>query len=102
MLQARFDDLRRLHDDVLRIEKGLIASKDPGYPLYMVNIPQQLSNIDFFPVDKLFLRFDYLFDMFHVKKLDFTFFRLYALHMNYIIGVEQISHICVTDPYYMH
>ena len=40
--------------------------------------------------------------MFHLKKLDFTFVRLYALHMNYIIGVEQISHICVADPYYMH
>ena len=22
--------------------------------------------------------------------------------MNYIIWVEQISHICVADPYYMH
>ena len=40
--------------------------------------------------------------MFHVKKLDFMFVRLYALHMNYIIGVEQIRHICVADPYYMH
>ena len=40
--------------------------------------------------------------MFHVKKLDFTFVRLYALHMNYIIGVEQIHFICVADPYYMH
>ena len=40
--------------------------------------------------------------MFHVKKLDFTFVRLYALHMNYIIGVEKISHSYVTDSYYMH
>ena len=42
-LGARYGDLRRLHDDVLRIEKGLIASKDPGYPLYVVKIPRQLS-----------------------------------------------------------
>ena len=40
--------------------------------------------------------------MFHVKKLDFMFVRLYALHMNYLIGVEQIPDICVADPYYMH
>ena len=40
--------------------------------------------------------------MFHVKKLDFTFVRLYALHMNYIIGVEQIPHIFVAELYYMH
>ena len=101
-LGARFGDLRRLHDDVLRIEKGLIASKDPGYPLYVVNVPRQLSYVDFFPADKFFLRFDYIFDMFHVKKLDFTFVRLYALHMNYLIGVEQIPHICVADTYFMH
>ena len=102
VLRARFGDLRRLHDDVLWIEKGLIASKDPGYPLYVVNVPRQLSYVDTFPAKKFFLRFDYIFDMFHVKKLDFMFVRLYALHMNYIIEVEQISHICVADPYYMH
>ena len=94
VLRAKFGDLRRLHDDVLRIEKGLIASKDPGYPLYVVNVPRQLSCVDTFPAEKFFLQFDYIFDMFHVKKLDFTFVRLYALHMNYIIGVEQIRHLC--------
>ena len=87
---------------MLRVEKGLIASTDPGYPLYVVNVPRQRSYVDSFPADKFFLRFDFIFDMFHVKKLDFTFVRLYALHMNYIIEIEQISHICVADPYYMH
>ena len=94
-LGARFGDLRRLHDDVMRVEKGLIGSKDPGYPLYVVSVPWQMSYVDSFPADKFFLRFDYIFDMFHVKKLDFTFVRLYALHMNYIFGVEQIPYICV-------
>ena len=54
---------------MLWIEKGLITSKDPGYPLYVVNVPRQLSYVDFFPADKFFLRFDYIFDMFHVKKI---------------------------------
>ena len=53
-------------------------------------------------MEKFFLQFDYIFDMFHLKKLDFAFVRLYALHMNYLIGVEQIPHICVADPYFMH
>ena len=101
-LRARFGNRRRLHDDVLRVEKGLIASKDPGYPLYVVNVPRQMSYVDSFPANKFFLRFNYIFDMFHMKKLDFTFVRLYALHMNYIIGVEQIPHIYVADPYFMH
>ena len=101
-LGARFGDLRRLHDDVLRIEKGLIASKDPAYPLYVVNVPPQLPYVDTFPAEKFFLRFDYIFDMYHWKKLGFTFVRLYALHMNYLIGVEQIAYIRVADPYFMH
>ena len=54
-LRARFGDLRRLHDDVLRVEKGLIASTDPGYPLYVVNVPRQRSYVDSFPADKFFL-----------------------------------------------
>ena len=54
-LRARFGDLRRLHDDVLRVEKGLIALKDPGYPLYVVNVPRQMSYVDGFPADKFFL-----------------------------------------------
>ena len=79
VLGGRFSDLRRLHDDVPRVEKGLIASKNPGYPLYVVNVPRQLSYVVTFPAEKFFLRFDYIFDMFHLKKLDFTFVRLYAL-----------------------
>ena len=95
-------DLRRLHDDVLSREKSLLVSTNPGYPLYVVNVPQQRLYIQTFPADKFFLRFDYLFDMFHMTKLDFTFVRLYALYMNYIIRREQISYISVVDPYFMH
>ena len=83
---------------MLRIEKGLITSKDPGYPLHVVKVPRQMSYVDCFPADKFFLLFDYIFDMFHLKKLDFMFVRLYALYMNYIIGIEQIPYIYVTDP----
>ena len=64
----------------------------------MVNVPWGLPCVDTFPTEKFFLRFDYIFDMFHLKKLDFTFVRLYALYMNYIIGIEQIPYIYVTDP----
>src|SRR3990170_6533853 len=101
-VEAIYSDLRRLHDDVLQREKSLIASENPGYPLYVVNVPRQRFYVDTFPAEKFFLRFDYIFDMFHLKKMDFTFVRLFALHMNYIIRIEQIPYICVADPYFMH
>ena len=99
---AKFSNVRRLHDDVLQTEKGLIASKNLGYPLYVVNMPRQRSYIHTCLADKFFLRFDYIFDMFHLKKLDFAFVRLFSLYMDYIIGIEQIPYICVADPYFMH
>jgi hypothetical protein len=37
-VEAIYSDLRRLHDNVLRREKSLIASKNLGYPLYVVNV----------------------------------------------------------------
>jgi hypothetical protein len=39
-LEAIDSELRRLHDDVLLREKSLIISKNPGYLLYVVDVPQ--------------------------------------------------------------
>src|SRR5664279_198648 len=49
-----------------------------------------------------FLRFDCIFEMYHMRRLDFTFVRLFALHLSYVIRKEQISAIAVLDPYLMH
>lgn len=68
----------------------------------MVNVLQQRLYVDTFPAEKFFHQFDYIFDMFHVKKLDFTFVSLFALHMNYVIRIEQVPYICVSNPYFMH
>ena len=87
---------------MLRREKSLIASKNPAYPFYVVNVSQQRLYVDTFPVEKFFLRFNYIFDMFHLKKLDFMFVRIFALYMNHIIRIEQIPYVCVADPYFLH
>ena len=36
-----------------------------------------------------------------MRRLDFTFVRLYALYLNYLVKKEELSHIAVADPYYM-
>ena len=54
-VEAIDGDLRRLHDDVLRREKSHIASKNPRYLLYMVNMPQQRLYVQTFPTEKFFL-----------------------------------------------
>lgn len=101
-LEAITGDLRRLHDHVLSIENSLLLSEDLGYPLYAVHVLSGRGYVQTCPADLFFLRFDHIFEIYLMRWLDFTFVRMYALHMNYIIRKEQISHIAVADPYYMH
>ena len=49
-----------------------------------------------------FLRFDHIFEMFLTRRLDFTIVRLFVLHMSSVMKREEVSQICVADPYYMH
>ena len=36
-----------------------------------------------------------------MRRVDFTFVRLYALHMDYLVKKEELSQIAAADPYYM-
>lgn len=101
-LSATTGDFRRLHDHVLSTEKSLLRSNDPGYPLYAVKVPKGWGFYDETPADMFFLRFDYIFEMYHMRRLDFTFVRLFVLHLSNVVRKEQISSIAVLDPYFMN
>ena len=87
---------------MLAREKSLLISEKPGYPLYAAQVPGGRLYVERWPANKFILRFDYIYDMFHMTKLDFQFIRMYALYLNYFIRVENIKYICVADPFYMH
>lgn len=101
-LEALSGDLRRLHDHVLPTEKRLLASKDPGYPTYAARVPEGKCYVETRPAEVFFLRFDHIFEMFLTRRLDFTIVHLFALHMSSVMNSEEVSQICVVDPYYMH
>src|SRR4051812_26420130 len=101
-LEALSGDLRRLHDHVLSTEKSLLASKDPGYPTYAARVPEGKWYVETRSVEVFFLRFDHIFEMFLTRRPDFTIGRLFALHMISVMNSEEVSQICVADPYYMH
>jgi hypothetical protein len=86
----------------LSTEKSLLASKDPGYPLYVVRVPEGRGYVDTRPSEVFFLWFDDNFDMFLTRRLHFTTVRLFALHLSSILKREVVNEICVADPYYMH
>ena len=60
-------DMRSLHEGILHVEKLLLKSPDPFYPLYPVRVPQNLGFADTYPTDVFFLRFEEIFDMYHMK-----------------------------------
>ena len=91
-----------MHNHVLSTKKSLLTLKAPGYPLYAVRVPQGKCYVDTLPADVFFLRFDHIFDMFLTRRLNFTTVRLFALHMSSVMKREEVSQICVADPYYMH
>ena len=94
-------DLRSLHDAVLSTEKRLLSMQDPPYPLFAVKVPHGLGFVEKSPGDVFFLRFDDIYNMFHMKGLHWTLFRLFALQLAYMVAKEQIPNIAVADPYYM-
>ena len=65
-------------------------------------MPEGKCYVDTRPVEVFFLRFDHIFEMFLTRRLDFTIVRLFALHMSSIMKREEVTQICVADPYYMH
>ena len=82
--------------------KAFWSRKKLGYPLYAAQVPPGKLYVERWPANKFILRFDYIYDMFHMTKLDFQFIRMYVLYLNYFIRVENIKYICVADPFYMH
>ena len=87
---------------MLAREKSLLITKEPGYPLYAAQVPSGKLYVETWPASQFILRFDYIYDMLHMTKLNFEFIRMYALYLNYFIRIENIKYICVADPYYMH
>ena len=65
------NDLRRLHEDVLAREKSLLIAKDPRYLLYVAQVLGGKLYVDTWPTNYFILRFDYIYNMFHMIKLDF-------------------------------
>ena len=71
-------ELQSVHDGVLTIERHLLSKKDPSHPVFVVKVPPGLGFIDNAPADPFFLRFDDIFNMFHLYLLHYTMVRLFS------------------------
>ena len=102
-LHNEVGDLRSLHDIIYRIENRLLGMQAPAYPDFVAKVPVGLGFVDYKPADVLFLRFDVLFGMFHMKRLTPSLVHLFALSEAYQSMKEQefIPTTTIADSYYM-
>jgi hypothetical protein len=101
IVQTLTGDMRSLHDGVLQVERQLLGSKSPTYPVFVVKVPKGMGFLDKEPTEVFFLRFDDIFNMFHLKRLHPTLVCLVGLSMAYQIIKEKTPGITIMDPYYM-
>ena len=57
--------------------------------------------VDNSPGDLFFLRFDDIFNMFHLKRLHYTLVRLFSLSMAMQVLREKTPGVAIVDPFYM-
>jgi hypothetical protein len=83
LLKTLTGDMRSLHDSVLTVEQRLLGMSSPSYPVFMAKVPKGMGFVDGSPGDMFFLRFDDIFDMFHMKRLHHTLVCLVTLSYLY-------------------
>ena len=64
-------------------------------------MPKGFGYVDSPPADIMFLRYDDIFDMFHMKRLHPSLVRLVALRMAFDLSKAENPHVAIMDPYYM-
>jgi len=101
VLKTLGGNLVSLHDSILQSEEQLMRDPDPSYPLYIAKVPKELGFHDTPPADYVFLRYDDLFNMFHLHQLDRSLVRLVTLSIAHQVIKEATPGIAIMDPFYM-
>jgi hypothetical protein len=73
----------------------LKSKDDPNYLVFSVKVPTDLGFVDTSPADMFFVRFEHIFDMLHMKSLDDSLVRLYALHLAHLVAKEHLEDIAI-------
>ncbi|KAK1628880.1 hypothetical protein QYE76_003195 [Lolium multiflorum] len=101
VLKVLTGDMASLHNQVLYLEKQLLKSKDPSYPLFVAKVPTGMNFVEKYPADLCFIRFNDIFSIFRMQMLHFSVVRLVALSLSSQIVKEGTPTIAIMDPFYM-
>uniref|UniRef100_A0ACD5WW35 Uncharacterized protein n=1 Tax=Avena sativa TaxID=4498 RepID=A0ACD5WW35_AVESA len=94
-------DMRSLHEFILYAERALLKDKNPSYPVFTVRVPTNCGFVTTSPTDLFFIRYEDVFRLFHMFRLERNLVRLISLSMAHDIIVEKTPHIAIMDPFNM-
>ena len=90
-----------LNSTILYLEETLLKQKDPTYPAFVVNVPEDEDFVHEEPAGLFFIAYEDVFKLFHLRRLDYNLVRLYAINLQLKIKRELPPEVAVADPYYM-
>ncbi|KAK1604030.1 hypothetical protein QYE76_027703 [Lolium multiflorum] len=61
-----------LHETVRHVDKQLLKSKDPSYPLFVAKVPTGMNFVEKYPADLCFIRFNDIFSIYRMQMLHFS------------------------------
>ena len=65
-------------------------------------VPEGLDFVDTPPADKFYVRFDEIFNLFHLRMLYPSLLCISVLHQAYLAKADPNINVAVGDPYLMH
>ena len=101
VLNVMTGEMRSVHDNIVHNEKQLLSMKHPSYPVYVVKVPRALGFVDTNPAEVFFIRYEDVFMVFHLGRLDPSVVRLVLLNMAHDIITEKTPNVAIMDPFYM-
>jgi hypothetical protein len=90
-----------LHDNIQYLEERLLKEKNPGYPVYIIKVPEGHGFVDRAFADIFFVRYEDIYNLLHSNRLDYNLVRLYSLHMALKTKREKTKGIVIVDSYNM-
>ncbi|KAK1686969.1 hypothetical protein QYE76_047817 [Lolium multiflorum] len=101
VLKLLTGDMASLHNQVQYLERQLLKSKNPSYPLFVAKVPTGMNFVEKYPADLCFIRFNDIFSIYRMQMLHFSVVRLVALSLSSQIVKEGTPTIAIMDPFYM-
>ena len=94
-------EMKALHDQILYCESKLLREALHVYPVFIAKVPRLPGFLHENPGDTLFVGFDDIFDMYHMKALHRSMVRLFVLSMAHRLINDNSPDIMIIDPFYM-